>query len=101
MDIPTGLRKNVSHKLQVIVVAIVALALALLLCGTKSWSESNVPEQLGGSKKLELMVGKSIVLKSSNRIKRVSIAAPEVADFVLLSPFEVYLTGKEAGVSHR
>ena len=100
MDIPAELRKNVSHKLQVIVVAIVALALALLLFGTKSWSESNVPEQLGGSKKLELIVGKSIVLKSSNRIKRVSIAAPEVADFVLLSPFEVYLTGKEAGATN-
>lgn len=97
MDIPTGLRKDVSYKLQVIVVAIIALALTLLFFGTKSWSESNEPEQLGVSKKLELIVGKSIVLKSSNRIKRVSIAAPEVADFVLLSPFEVYLTGKEAG----
>ena len=31
MDIPTGLRKDVSYKLQVIVVAIIALALTLLV----------------------------------------------------------------------
>lgn len=100
MDISTGLRKNISHRLQVIIIAVFALALALLLIATKSWSESNVIEQVGESKKLELTVGKSIVLKSSNRIKRVSVAAPEVADFVLLSPFELYLTGKESGVTN-
>ena len=100
MNISSELRKNISHRLQVIIISIVALALALLLIATKSWSESNVIEQLGGAKKLELIVGKSIVLKSSNRIKRVSIAAPEVADFVLLSPFEVYLTGKGAGLTN-
>jgi pilus assembly protein CpaC len=100
MNISSELRKNISHRLQVIIISIVALALALLLIATKSWSESNVIEQLEGSKKLELIVGKSIVLKSSNRIKRVSIAAPEVADFVLLSPFEVYLTGKGAGLTN-
>ena len=61
MNISSELRKNISHRLQVIIISIVVLALALLLIATKSWSESNVIEQLGGSKKLELIVGKSIV----------------------------------------
>jgi pilus assembly protein CpaC len=53
--------------------------------------------EISSAKKLDLYVGKSIVLRSAARVKRVSIAAPEIADFVLISPNEIYLTGKAAG----
>ena len=43
--------------------------------------------------KLELVSGKSIVLRSRIPIKRLSIADPEVADVVLLSANEIYLKG--------
>ena len=46
---------------------------------------------------IQLSSGKSIVLKSNTPIKRVSVAKPEVADFILLSPREIYITGKSAG----
>lgn len=49
------------------------------------------------AKNLDLYVGKSMVLRSVARVKRVSVAAPEIADFVLISPHEIYLTGKAAG----
>jgi pilus assembly protein CpaC len=49
---------------------------------------------------LQLVTGKSVVLKSARPIKRVSIADPEIADLVMLSPKEIYVTGKTAGVTN-
>ena len=49
------------------------------------------------TKRVELFSGKSIILQSDLPIKRISIANPEIADFLLLSPKQVYLTGKTAG----
>jgi pilus assembly protein CpaC len=51
-------------------------------------------------KQLNLLVGKSMVLKSKDAVKRISIADPDVADFVLISPKEIYLTGKSAGITN-
>jgi pilus assembly protein CpaC len=48
-------------------------------------------------KRIDLTSGKSVVLRSDLPVKRISIANPEVADFNLLSPTEIYLTGKAAG----
>jgi pilus assembly protein CpaC len=48
-------------------------------------------------KRLNLMAGKSLVLKSIQPARRISIANPEVADFVLISPNEVYITAKTVG----
>jgi pilus assembly protein CpaC len=50
--------------------------------------------------RLQLLVGKSIILKSDRPAKRVSIADPGVADFVLISPYEIYITGKASGVTN-
>lgn len=50
--------------------------------------------------KLDLLVGKSLVLKSHEPTKRVSIANPDIADFVLISPTELYLTGKAVGTTN-
>jgi pilus assembly protein CpaC len=52
------------------------------------------------SSSIQLSSGKSIVLKSNTPIKRVSVANPEVADFILLSPREIYITGKSAGTTN-
>ncbi len=51
-------------------------------------------------KRLELAFGKSVVIRTEQPVKRVSIAKPEIADFNLLSPREVYLTGKAAGTTN-
>ncbi len=56
--------------------------------------ETNQPE------KVQLVVGKSVTLKSSQSVKRVSIADPEIADFILISPREVYLTGNAPGTTN-
>ena len=50
--------------------------------------------------KLELTSGKSKVLDLPVAIKRASLANPEVADTVVLSPTQIYLTGKTTGVTN-
>ncbi|MDE3221147.1 MAG: type II and III secretion system protein family protein [Nitrospirota bacterium] len=50
--------------------------------------------------RLELTSGKSKVLDLPVAIKRASLANPEVADTVVLSPTQIYLTGKTTGVTN-
>lgn len=47
--------------------------------------------------KLQLVVGKSVVIKIPELIKRISIADPAIATFLLISPHEIYITGKASG----
>ena len=51
------------------------------------------------SQKLTLTVGKSTIVESSDSIKRVSVAAPDIADTIALSARQVYVTGKASGVT--
>jgi pilus assembly protein CpaC len=71
--------------------------MALLIFPTISLSSDAVELQTLEAEKLMLVSGKSIVLRSTAPVSRVSIAAPEVADFLILSANEIYITGKAAG----
>ena len=50
--------------------------------------------------RLNLSVGKSLVIDSPVAVQRVSIADPEVADTVVISPRQIYLTGKAVGTTN-
>ena len=50
--------------------------------------------------KIDIILGKSIVMKSEINVKRISIGSPEIADFILLSPKEIYIQGKAAGLTN-
>ncbi len=50
--------------------------------------------------RFQLIIGKSTIIKSPVPVKRVSIGNPEIADFVLLSPRDIYATGKAAGATN-
>ena len=73
-----------------------------VLAGSQAFGES--PAQSTGEhrdvQKLELTVGKSKVLDLPVAIKRASLANPEVADTVVLSPTQIYVTGKTIGVTN-
>jgi len=51
------------------------------------------------SRKLTLAVGKSTIVESSDIVRRVSVAAPDIADTIVLSARQVYVTGKASGVT--
>jgi len=50
--------------------------------------------------RVSLAVGKSVIIGSSEPMKRVSLAAPEIADAVVLTPRQIYITGKAPGVTN-
>jgi pilus assembly protein CpaC len=49
---------------------------------------------------LELVKGKSLVIDTPMALKRVSLADPEVADALVISPRQLYLTGKAVGTTN-
>jgi pilus assembly protein CpaC len=53
--------------------------------------ESEAPQTL------HLLVGRSLVITSPNRIKRVSLADPAIAEAVVVSPTQVVINGKVPG----
>ncbi len=46
---------------------------------------------------LHVLVGRSLVITSATRIKRVSLADPSIAEAVVVSPTQVLLNGKAPG----
>ena len=65
-----------------------------------SWAAGSSLADTQTVKRLSLVSGKSILLKTDKAATRISVANPAVADFVLLSPREIYITGKAAGATN-
>jgi len=58
---------------------------------TSQGQESSEPQTL------HLLVGRSLVITSPSRIKRVSLADPEIAEAIVVSPTQVLVNGKKPG----
>ncbi|MBW2740188.1 MAG: pilus assembly protein N-terminal domain-containing protein [Deltaproteobacteria bacterium] len=89
-------RRSVS----IIIMYVLSLVLLGLVFSAISRAADYVPPEIEKPKKLQLVVGKSIILKSPTPVKRVSIADPGIAAFILLSPKEIYITGKASGITN-
>jgi len=55
------------------------------------------PQTSEAPQTLHLMVGRSLVLSSPTRIKRISVADPSIADAIVVSPTQVLVNGKAPG----
>ncbi len=86
-----------SHKYRILRNTWAGLMIALLLLAVVPYSAA---AQALSPRKIQLKVGKSMVLRSPAPVKRVSVAAPEIADIVIISSKEIYLTGKTAGTTN-
>jgi len=73
------------------------LLIFVLATASWSWAAGSSLADTQTVKRLNLLSGKSILLKTDKAVTRISVANPEVADFILLSPQEIYITGKTAG----
>ena len=73
-------------------------SLLLLLAGT-AWAEglTHPAAKANEPQKLQIVHGKSVVIDTPVSIKRASLANPEIADTVVLSPRQLYVTGKNIG----
>ena len=89
------LRSGLKHS------AVVGLVLVLLsVPGVESRAQTDLALEGKELEELELTAGKSILLRTSQPVKRVSIADLEIADFNLLSAREIYITGKAPGTTN-
>ncbi len=81
---------------------IITYILSLVLLGFPAISRAadSVPPEIEKPKKLQLVVGKSIILKAPTPVKRVSIADPDIAAIIFLPPNEIYITGKASGITN-
>jgi pilus assembly protein CpaC len=50
--------------------------------------------------KVAVTAGKSVIIESPVVMRRVSVAAPNIADALVLTPRQVYLTGKGPGITN-
>ena len=50
--------------------------------------------------RLSMVMGKSIIIETKDPVRRVSLAAPEIVDVVVLNPRQIYLTGKTPGTTN-
>jgi len=91
------LRSSKLRKHQAFALAIILL---FIIVPIGTWAASSMVQETMEVKKLNMVSGKSTILKSELPIKRVSIADPEIADVRVLSPHEIYLTGKTAGITN-
>jgi len=60
-------------------------------------TQAGRPEESEAPQTLHLLVGRSIVISSPTRIKRVSLADPTIAEAVVVSPTQVLVNGKTPG----
>ena len=59
--------------------------------------QANQEQESGAPQTLHLLVGRSLVITSPNRIKRVSLADPAIAEAVEVSPTQLIINGKAPG----
>jgi pilus assembly protein CpaC len=79
---------------------VLGIIFVLVLAISGAYATDAVAAAQVETKRIELVSGKSVVLRTESAVKRISIANPEIADFNLLSPTEIYLTGKAAGTTN-
>src|SRR5687767_5238259 len=82
----------------------------LKACGLTTLSSSSLfastdnltyaAQETKGAQPLKLVLGKSTIVDVPVAIKRASLANPEVADAIVLSPKQLYVTGKGYGTTN-
>ena len=97
------MRSITRSKLQTLSFAsvIAGTTMAAALLGQPLWANSSAPMISAQSSKnvqaLDLVLGKSTVVDVPVAIKRASLANPAIADAMVLSPKQIYVTGKGFG----
>jgi pilus assembly protein CpaC len=75
----------------------VAFLLALAAPASRAQTQSQSGQAGGAPEELHLLVGRSLIITSPGRIKRVSVADPTIAEAIVVTPNQVLLNGKAPG----
>ena len=75
--------------------------LACLVCSSASTGTvAYASQSRKAAEHLQLVLGKSTIVDVAVPIKRASLANPEIADAIVLSPRQIYVTGKGYGTTN-
>ena len=74
----------------------ITISLVLYLAGIATTTFAQARE----TQKLDMLSGKSIVVPTYQKVKRISISDPAIADFILISPTEIYITARGVGITN-
>lgn len=77
--------------------AALTIILIMLFLTRTIQAQPGITIQSAPATTLSMDIGKSIILRSQAPVERVSAANPEIIDFVIISPHQVYMTAKAAG----
>ena len=80
--------------------ALMMSGLLLLPIAAKANDDSRSVVRTPEPQQVSLVVGKSTVVDTPVAIKRASLADPQVADAIVLSPRQIYVTGKGYGMTN-
>jgi pilus assembly protein CpaC len=83
-----------------IMVAPVILAFLIFVFWAVSRAETTGGLQSQEARTIQLVVGKSNILNVAKPTRRVSVANPDIADLLLVSPYQIYVTGKAVGTTN-
>ena len=82
------------------VVALVVAGIMMLPIPATAIDDNHHLVKMPEPQQVSLVVGKSTVLDMPTAIKRASLADPQVADAIVLSPRQIYVTGKGYGTTN-
>ncbi len=76
------------------------LCILLLPAQGSAGGPERVKVEASSPQTLKLFVGRSLILESVEPVRRVSLVSPETADAMVLTPHQVYVTGRRPGVTN-
>ena len=79
--------------------AIVSAIISLFFSIT-SYAEVSTQPETREPERLQLVSGKPIILKSDKPVRRISEPDPEIAEALIISPHQIYITAKAAGTTN-
>ncbi len=78
----------------------IALAVVSLIFSITSYAEVSTQPETREPERLQLVSGKSIILKSGKPVRRISEPDPKIAEALTISPHQIYITAKAAGTTN-
>ncbi|HBB16941.1 MAG TPA: hypothetical protein DCZ97_08030 [Syntrophus sp. (in: bacteria)] len=98
------IRRRISGKSRRIGLPCIFVLAFVIPCFAQSKGPQQMAIETASTRQLTLTVGKSVILSNPHRVKRVSLGTPEgipeIAVAMVLTPHQIYLTGKTPGVTN-
>ncbi len=91
--------KNALNRRAGVALSLILLWVLAAASGSAAMDPGDVQVHPAEVRKVTITAGKSVVVESRTVVKRISVAAPNIADVVVLTPRQAYINGKTPGIT--